>query len=209
MWRPRNTHTHTTYRLGRQSKAYSLSPHLLPANAAGLQAGFISQNDTSTHTHFSHKHPDTPTFHLLRLTKVWRGTCCGGTPMPNSQRSDFNMFNTDKVINLFKEAGGVGLFCTLLCQGFNGSLEKISELEEARPVGQSGGTHKDKWSTQGLTKTKIQKQSLETAQVNMCQQLQANQQNTNTHTALAGQCYYNGVWVTYDMDACCNTLSSA
>lgn len=49
-------HTHIqkkkkkSYGLAKRHKAPSLSPHLLPANATGLQAGFTCQSHTNTHT---------------------------------------------------------------------------------------------------------------------------------------------------------------
>lgn len=63
----RNIKKKKSYTLARRSKAPSLSPHLLPANATGLQAEFTCLSHTSTRTH---KHSDAPTFHLLRVTKV-------------------------------------------------------------------------------------------------------------------------------------------
>lgn len=60
------THTKITWN-GQVDKSQSLSPHLLLANATGLQAEFTCQSHTSTRTHI---HSHTLTFHVLRVTKV-------------------------------------------------------------------------------------------------------------------------------------------
>lgn len=88
-------------------------------------SSWIHLPKTEQHTQTCLKHTDTPAFHRLRVTKVWRGAACGDKLITNRQRSDFNMLKDDKVINHVREAGGVGHLCALLCQ--------VSQ-EEAGPV---------------------------------------------------------------------------
>lgn len=64
-----HTHTHTPKIIwtGQTEESQSLSPHLLPANATGLQAGLTCQTHASTVTH---KHSHTQIFTHTHIPSV-------------------------------------------------------------------------------------------------------------------------------------------